>query len=144
MITLRQCLLGWACIACSDSLNDQDKESTEGVLSVEVVRSGEVKEGSGGDEIQEMISPEDEGSVETEADPITENDDETCADGIDNDLNGYTDCEDYQCSRNPSVHVCVTESDNEACADGIDNDLNGYTDCEDYNCSRNSSVQVCN
>lgn len=49
--------------------------------------------------------------------------DEICGDGYDNDCDGYTDCEDYDCI-SPEV-----------CTDGIDNDCDGYIDCEDYDCT---------
>jgi hypothetical protein len=35
-----------------------------------------------------------------------ENTNETCSDGIDNDGDGYVDCEDYNCSKNANVTVC--------------------------------------
>jgi hypothetical protein len=35
-----------------------------------------------------------------------ENTDDLCSDGIDNDCNGYIDCNDFACSRNPNVTVC--------------------------------------
>jgi len=77
--------------------------------------------------------------------PPTEDDDASCADGIDNDNDGYVDCADHDCSRNSAVTVCVAalEADNASCADGIDNDNDGYTDCADYDCSRNNAVTVC-
>ena len=71
---------------------------------------------------------------------------------MDNDGDGYIDCDDYDCSRNSAVTVCGTseqptdsaESTNEACSDGISNDGDDYIDCEDYDCSRNQEVTVCN
>lgn len=76
-----------------------------------------------------------------------ESDDVTCADGIDNDNDGFVDCEDYSCSRNPNVMACGPrdpENTDSLCMDGIDNDNDGYTDCMDYDCSRNDAVVVCN
>ncbi len=35
-----------------------------------------------------------------------ENTNALCSDGIDNDGDGYTDCDDYSCSKNPNVTVC--------------------------------------
>jgi hypothetical protein len=72
---------------------------------------------------------------------------EACQDGIDNDQNGYTDCGDFQCSKNknPQVAALCTgppEDTVEACQDGIDNDNNGYTDCGDWSCSKNTNPQV--
>jgi hypothetical protein len=52
-----------------------------------------------------------------------------CSDGIDNDKDGSTDCDDSDCTT--SV-VCQPETD---CGDGVDNDQDGSTDCEDSDCS---------
>ena len=35
-----------------------------------------------------------------------ENTDTACSDGVDNDCNGYVDCNDFGCSRTPAVTVC--------------------------------------
>ena len=75
-----------------------------------------------------------------------EGDDAACSDGMDNDNDGYVDCEDYSCSRNPDVTVCGPrdpEDTDATCSDGIDNDNDGYTDCMDYDCSRSDTVTVC-
>lgn len=65
----------------------------------------------------------------------------TCNDGIDNDGNGYADCQDNSCK---TLSVCCvktgSENTEEACSDGIDNDCNGYTDCADNNCKK---LSVC-
>jgi len=55
---------------------------------------------------------------------------ENCADEFDNDLDGLTDCEDPDCER---AAVCQ-----EACDDGIDNDLDGAVDCDDIECRGHS------
>ena len=77
----------------------------------------------------------------------SEADDAACSDGIDNDGDGFVDCDDYDCSRNPAVSVCgpqpTPENTDTACSDGIDNDGDGYVDCNDYDCSRNPAVSVC-
>jgi len=52
---------------------------------------------------------------------------EICNDGIDNDNDGFTDCEDSDCDSDSSCAV-------EICNDGIDNDNDGFTDCEDSDC----------
>lgn len=36
-----------------------------------------------------------------------ENTDALCSNGVDDDCNGYTDCDDFNCSRNPAVTVCA-------------------------------------
>lgn len=96
-----------------------------------------------------------------------------CADGVDNDGDGYVDCYDLDCSETDLVNaVCVhgeqggmcsdqqdndldrfvdssdldcfgPEDDNASCSDGYDNDDNGFEDCADYSCLRNPAVSVC-
>ena len=51
---------------------------------------------------------------------------EICNDGIDNDGNGFIDCDDFACDS------ACDESQN--CNDGIDNDGNGFIDCDDFAC----------
>jgi hypothetical protein len=56
--------------------------------------------------------------------------DEICDDGIDNDLDGKTDCSDKKdCGKDPACGG--GEAAIEICDDGIDNDLDGKTDCSD-------------
>ena len=57
-----------------------------------------------------------------------------CSDGIDNDQNGYTDCEDFGCRMGDFVTVCV-ENTEALCSDEKDNDGDGDIDCSDYNCA---------
>ena len=60
-----------------------------------------------------------------------------CIDGIDNDEDGYTDCDDQDCS---VYDACSNDVVNEEgsvegdCEDGIDNDNDGFVDCEDIGC----------
>lgn len=49
-----------------------------------------------------------------------------CTDGIDNDSDGYVDCEDPDCADDTNCP--------EICTDGIDNDADGYVDCDDQEC----------
>ncbi|MEM6295180.1 MAG: hypothetical protein AAGA54_28170 [Myxococcota bacterium] len=66
---------------------------------------------------------------------LTEDNNDACSDGWDNDDDGFTDCEDFSCSMNPAVTVCGSpENTDAACDDGIDNDDDGYYDCEDFDC----------
>jgi endonuclease/exonuclease/phosphatase family metal-dependent hydrolase len=55
----------------------------------------------------------------------------TCADGLDNDEDGYTDCVDFDCR---GKGACVPEDAADVCADALDNDQDGYTDCVDFDC----------
>jgi hypothetical protein len=52
---------------------------------------------------------------------------ENCSDGIDNDQNGRTDCDDPFCRGSVA---CGAED----CSDGIDNDQDGFVDCDDPKC----------
>lgn len=70
---------------------------------------------------------------------------EICTDGVDNDGNGSTDCDDPACVNSASCPVSTPE----ICDDGIDNDGNGLTDCEDLPCIGTGScespvVEICN
>ena len=53
---------------------------------------------------------------------------ELCNDGIDNDDDGDTDCQDSECS----THSACTPVEN--CSDGIDNDGDELVDCDDDDC----------
>ena len=57
-----------------------------------------------------------------------------CADGIDNDLDGDTDCADEDCV---GSEACL-----EICDDDVDNDLDGDTDCLDSDCDA-VCVEIC-
>lgn len=69
-----------------------------------------------------------------------ESDNAACTDGQDNDLDGYVDCTDTNCSKNPYVTAChlktaILESSPEACTDHIDNDQKDKLDCADPQCA---------
>ena len=74
-----------------------------------------------------------------------ESDDASCGNGVDDDGNGYTDCDDFACSRNLAVSVCPGGYENspEECADGVDSDGDALTDCEDPDCAENPFHEVC-
>jgi hypothetical protein len=65
-----------------------------------------------------------------------------CADGIDNNGNGLTDCEDKDCLSNP-YSGCITSE--QVCNDGIDDDSDGLIDCDDPDCDDyiGCKVEVC-
>ena len=63
-----------------------------------------------------------------------------CDDGIDNDGDSYTDCEDPGCY---DLAPCAAESD---CLDGLDNDEDGQTDCDDDDCwgtAACAAIEIC-
>lgn len=77
---------------------------------------------------------------------------EVCNDGLDNDCNGFIDCDDIACGCTDldgdgyGVGPCCASGDcddtdpsinpgaSEICADGIDNDCDGFVDCDDFEC----------
>lgn len=78
-----------------------------------------------------------------------ENSNPACSDGIDNNGNGFTDCEDFGCFRAardgmPATGraVCLQEITNAACSDGMDSDGDGDTDCADSDC-QGDAIVVC-
>jgi MYXO-CTERM domain-containing protein len=58
-----------------------------------------------------------------------------CADGLDEDQDGLTDCDDPDCADDPD---CSTS---ESCTNGVDDDGDGDVDCDDSDCQ---SASVCN
>lgn len=60
-----------------------------------------------------------------------------CTDGIDNDSDGATDCDDSDCATDSACTTpTVTET---SCTDEIDNDGDGATDCGDSDCTADSA-----
>ena len=76
-----------------------------------------------------------------------------CTDGLDNDEDGLTDCDDPDCADNAQVQVCGggggevgpdgRENTDEACGDGVDNDGDGLIDCADQDCFGNPRIEAC-
>lgn len=60
----------------------------------------------------------------------TEDEIDLCADSMDNDRDGATDCDDYDCY---DAGEC-SESGEDECSDDLDNDEDTYPDCEDSQC----------
>ncbi len=129
----RHALFACLLLACAPGDGSDEGGSSE---------TGGTSEPTGGEPIEPYVP------VDGNAFPWAgESTDEVCADSQDNDDNGYADCEDFACSRNPSVFVCgadsVYESTPDLCADGMDNDGDGYADCEDPDCFKNPFHDVC-
>ena len=53
---------------------------------------------------------------------------EDCTDGIDNNTNGFLDCEEAGCASHPSCDESLN------CSDTLDNDEDGDFDCDDFDC----------
>lgn len=82
------------------------------------------------------------------AQTTSENTPQACKDGVDNDGDGFTDCDDQDCGalvfcqeqpEEPPPEETPTapaqENTPQACQDGADNDGDGFADCEDQDCS---------
>ncbi|MBN2191575.1 MAG: hypothetical protein JW751_02065 [Polyangiaceae bacterium] len=82
-----------------------------------------------------------------------------CADLLDDDADGYVDCEDYDCcgpdaacgceGRCSGTAVCLEGDRVESatsetnCQNGLDDDADGYRDCEDYDCCGRTTACGC-
>jgi hypothetical protein len=53
-----------------------------------------------------------------------------CSNGIDDDGDGTTDCEDRSCARHPGLTLCRETN----CTNLVDDDGDGFIDCEDFDC----------
>ena len=65
---------------------------------------------------------------------VTEVNETSCSDGIDNDCNGFVDCYDLHCCALDNSTGCLGTyycKPAENCTDGIDDDGDGLTDCND-------------
>lgn len=63
--------------------------------------------------------------------PACKDEEEACGDGVDNDDDGFVDCEDDECSDDPACDEAPVED----CADGTDDDGDGLVDCDDTDCA---------
>jgi len=57
---------------------------------------------------------------------------EDCSNGLDDDSDGFADCDDSDCAGAPNCGPPTTET---SCTDGVDNDQDGDTDCADSDCA---------
>jgi hypothetical protein len=76
------------------------------------------------------VGDDDTGDDDDSAIPLDPETSFQCADNIDNDLDGDTDCADSGCA---TWFQCVEAGAN--CFDTVDNDLDGQTDCADTDCA---------
>jgi hypothetical protein len=77
---------------------------------------------------------------------------EVCNNLVDDDRDGFADCRDPDCARDPACVCTPTAAETTAatCVDGRDNDCDGFTDCNDTGCvnvpacCRPTGREVCN
>ena len=60
---------------------------------------------------------------------LSEDQPDVCENGIDDDGDGFTDCEDASCDASGACEVSIT-----FCQDGDDNDGDALVDCADDDC----------
>ena len=65
-----------------------------------------------------------------------------CDDGIDNDNDNFTDCDDFDCQGTATCPAPVENSD-ALCGNNMDDDADGLMDCEDDSCHGHPDVTVC-
>ncbi|MBN2723470.1 MAG: hypothetical protein JXR95_05300, partial [Deltaproteobacteria bacterium] len=65
---------------------------------------------------------------------------ENCSNGIDDDFDGYIDCQDVDCE-DSSFCISGNNKPSEICDNGEDDDGDSYIDCDDQDCF---SHQICN
>lgn len=71
----------------------------------------------------------------------THESDRTCFDGLDNDGDGLSDCDDPDCRIYGRCRTTSSESGRE-CFDGLDNDGDGLIDCDDDECIKDPRVEA--
>ncbi len=71
---------------------------------------------------------------------------ESCIDGVDNDGDGQTDCEDTDCATHaPGCNAGCTFAERDlldGCIDGYDSDCDGLTDADDPDCDGDAGVMI--
>ena len=65
---------------------------------------------------------------------------ERCDNNIDDDENGFTDCDDAACTKQPKSDVSCRI---EVCTNSIDDDEDGLTDCQDPDCNTSPMHASC-
>jgi protein TonB len=65
---------------------------------------------------------------------------ERCDNDIDDDENGFTDCDDAACTKQPKSDIACRI---EVCTNGIDDDEDGLTDCQDPDCNTSPMHASC-
>jgi len=133
---------GWVCpqpgVACESVCGDGREVGTETCDDSNLV-DGDGCSSTCQAEAVEICSD----GIDNDDDGATDCDDEACAsiaeclveicgNSRDDDNDGDSDCEDDDCEGDPS---CGAETSADLCEDGVDNDADGLTDCQDTDCA---------
>lgn len=130
---------------------DWGPDATTDVASTRDV-AREVSDGATADGSDGWDGPDADGDTGPSPEPTafpwsSESTDTACADGRDNDQNGFADCDDFGCSRNPAVTVCGAWAEYESspafCSNDGDDDRDGLVDCADPDCAENLFFDSC-
>ncbi len=120
---------------CSDGA-DNDLDGLYDCLDPDCALSSDCSAGDdddlGGDD--DDISGDDDTSGDDDDGAVELN----CADGIDNDGDGFVDCGDVDCYDDEACGGSGDDDDGSGelnCADGMDNDSDGLVDCADPDCA---------
>lgn len=75
--------------------------------------------------------------------PVEEEAELYCADRLDNDGDGWIDCDDNDCYEDEACEVVALYAvPMEECDDGYDNDRDGLIDCDDEDCAEDEACEV--
>jgi formylglycine-generating enzyme required for sulfatase activity len=92
--------------------------------------------GNNGDDTAEGSGVDDDcAGEEACGDGIEGNDAGECEDGVDNDGDSLTDCDDDDCAEEAACGDGIEGNDAGECEDGVDNDGDSLTDCDDDDCA---------
>ncbi|MBL8602310.1 MAG: hypothetical protein JNK72_10350 [Myxococcales bacterium] len=132
--------------ACSDGL-DNDCDGFRDCMDFDCSRNPAITFCDAGTAPVDVVMREDVAGCVRSGD---ENSIAACNDGIDNDCDGYRDCNDRNCSClgacGPAIAGCVcrgAENTNTTCSNAVDEDCNGFIDCSDFACTRSTAVSIC-
>jgi len=119
---------------CSDGA-DNDQDGLYDCLDPDCAQSTDCSGGGDDDDSQ--------GDDDSHGDDDTAGGESNCSDGIDNDSDGLTDCDDPDCAQDDACGGSGDDDDTAAqeydCSNDIDDDSDGLTDCSDPDCAQDDA-----
>jgi len=149
---MKQALGGAALLACLGltvaCVNPSATSSPSGASSSSSSTSSTSSSSTSSGGTSSSAAGTDAGVPETLGPPGAEVTNALCSNGLDDDANGYADCEDYWCRDAVAVTVCdALENSAQRCTDAVDNleapgnpnsaRTDGLVDCADPDCFKN-------